>query len=106
MRASELSVGTDHYLGYYVGLNPEAGQVVFGRSLNSWQPLASRPMKLEAGRAYRVRVEARGPQFRVWVGDMARPVLEARDETFASGALGVRSYSNRAAFGRLQARAL
>jgi hypothetical protein len=46
---------------------------------------------------------AGGPQLRVWVDDMDAPVLEARDESFASGALGVRSYSNKAALRNLSA---
>ena len=105
-RVSDASIGPDHYLGYYVGLNAEANLVVFGKSDNTWLPIASQGKAIESGRAHRVRIEARGPQIRVWVDDMTTPLIEARDETFASGTLGVRSYSKKAAFAKLSARAL
>jgi hypothetical protein len=105
-RVSEPSVGTDHYRGYYVGLSAEADEVVFGKSDNKWQQITTKSKTLESGRAHRVRIEARGAQIRVWVNDMETPVLEARDDTFSRGALGVRSYSDKAAFGSLSARAI
>jgi hypothetical protein len=90
-RASDASVGTDNFKGYYVGLNPEADAVVFGRFENKWLPAVSKAKALEPNRLYHVRVEARGPQFR---------------ETFKSGNLGIRSYSNKAGFAKLSARTL
>ena len=99
-------MGTDNFKGYYVGLNAEADVVVFGRFENKWLPAVSQGKALEPNRLYHVRVEARGPQFRVWVEDMEAPIIEARDETFTSGNLGMRSYSNRAGFAKLSARAL
>jgi hypothetical protein len=103
-RVTEPSVGVNHYRGYYVGLDAQNGQVLFGKGDNSWNPIASAPFAAKAGHAHRVRVEARGPRVRVWVDDMERPVLEAEDATFTRGALGVRSYSDQAAFGALSAR--
>jgi hypothetical protein len=103
LRASNDSVGTDHYQGYYMGINAEANTVVFGRSNYAWQPIASQKKEIEAGKLHHIRVEAKGAQFRVWVDDMTTPVLEARDEAFQNGALGVRSYSSKAAFGKLSA---
>ncbi|BCM89828.1 hypothetical protein IAD21_01676 [Abditibacteriota bacterium] len=105
-RVSNASVGTDHYLGYYVGINAEANVVTFGKSNNTWLPAAYKPKSIEAGHTHHLRVEARGPQIRVWVDDMETPIIEARDDTFTSGTLGIRSYSNKAAFGKLSARAI
>ncbi len=105
-RTSDPSIGVDLYRGYYVGISAENKQVVLGKSDNAWMEITNKPKAIEAGRTYRLRVEARGPQIRVWVDDMTTPMLEARDNSFASGALGVRSYSNKAAFGRLSARAV
>ncbi|RYG62098.1 DUF1080 domain-containing protein, partial [bacterium] len=105
-RTSNASVGTDHYLGYYVGINAEANIVTFGKSNNTWLPTTFKSHPIEAGNVHHIRVEARGPQIRVWVDDMNAPLIEARDETFATGNLGVRSYSNKSAFGKLSARAI
>ncbi|MDQ3813096.1 MAG: glycoside hydrolase family 127 protein [Armatimonadota bacterium] len=105
-RASEPSIGTDHYLGYYAGISAEKNQVILGKSNNKWIEIGTKSKTIQAGRAHRVRVEAHGAQIRVWVDDMETPVLEAMDESFAAGALGVRSYSNKAAFGNLSARAI
>jgi DUF1680 family protein len=105
-RTSDASVGTDQYRGYFVGISAEQNRVEFGKSNNAWTSLSSVNKSIEAGRAHHIRVEARGPQIRVWVDDMTTPVLEARDESFASGALGVRCYAPTAAFANLSARAV
>ncbi len=105
-RVVDDSVGTDHYLGYYVGISAEASVVVFGKSNNTWLPTVTKAKPIEAGQLHHIRVEARGPQIRVWVDDMETALIEAHDETFTVGALGMRSYSNRAAFGNLTARSL
>ncbi len=105
-RASDFSVGTDHYMGYYVGISAENDAVMFGKSNNAWQPIATASRKITSGETHRLRVEARGPQIRVWVDDMETPALEARDASFSTGALGVRSYSDQAVFGNLSAQTL
>ncbi len=105
-RVADPSVGTDLYRGYYVGISAETGEVILGKSDNAWTHIASKPKTLSAGQTHRVRVEARGPQIRIWVDDMTTPALEASDSSFASGALGVRSYANKAAFGNMTARAI
>ncbi|RYX84370.1 DUF1080 domain-containing protein [bacterium] len=105
-RANNASVGTDHYQGYYVGLNAEADAIVFGKSDYKWLPAVSKPATIEAGKVHHIRVEARGPQFRVWLDNMDTPIIEATDATFTSGNLGMRSYSNKALFGKLSARAI
>ncbi|RYG37513.1 hypothetical protein EON81_06460 [bacterium] len=104
-RVSEPSIGTDHYRGYYVGLSAERRAVVLGKADNAWFPLANRPCAVQAGTVHRVRVEVRGTHIRVQVDDMKTPVLEAEDASFSTGALGVRSYSNKSAFAALSARA-
>jgi len=105
-RVSDPSVGTDTYRGYYVGISAEGNRIEIGKSDNSWTSLSSVNKTISAGQTHRVRVEARGSRIRVWVDDMTTPVLEATDSSFASGALGVRSYANKAAFGNMTARAI
>ncbi|RYG63811.1 DUF1080 domain-containing protein, partial [bacterium] len=106
LRCNNDSLGTDHYQGYYVGINADANTVFFGKANNDWQPLVSQGKELEANESHHIRVEAKGSQFRVWVDDMETPVLEASDATYESGKLGIRSYSNLSSFGKLSAKSL
>ena len=105
-RVSDPTVGTDNYRGYYAGINAESGQVVLGKSDNKWTQVGQSARAIDATKTHHIRVEARGNKIRIWVDDMTTPALEATDDSFTSGALGVRSYSNKAAFGNLSARAV
>jgi hypothetical protein len=79
---------------------------MLGKSENRWIPLAAKPFPIRADHRHRVRVEARGPLIQVWIDDSEAPVLTFEDGTYRAGAVGVRSYSDRASFGALSARAL
>jgi hypothetical protein len=105
-RVTEPSIGVDHYRGYYVGINADGGQVVLGKSENRWIPLAAKPFPILPNHRHRIRVEARGSRIQVWIDDFEAPVLIVEDDTYRTGSLGVRSYSDRASFGALAARAL
>jgi len=104
-RVAEPSVGPDHYRGYYVGISSERQRMVFGKSDNAWNEIAARPLTVRAGEPHRVRIEAVGTKITVWIGDMEKPLLEIEDASFTAGSLGVRSYSDRASFGNLAAKA-
>lgn len=91
-RVSNPAIGPDDYNGYYIGLFPETGRVELSKSDGRYTPLKAVEKQLAANTPIRVRVEARGPQMRVFVGDMAQPIIEATDGTFAQGAIGVRQY--------------
>ncbi len=105
-RTSDVTVGINNYRGYYVGLNAETGAVTLGKANNNWTPIISQPTSITAGQVNHIRFEARGSQIRVWVNDMKTPLIEASDDTFTSGAVGIRSHSNKAVFGRLSAHAI
>ena len=110
-RVSDPAIGSDAYKGYYVGFGVEEGGIQLGRANNGWQQLASAKMNFDADKTYPIRVEARGAQIRVWVGDAAAPILEANDSTFAEGAIGVRQWSSnpektRASFANLNVKSL
>ena len=106
----------DEYEGYYVGLRAFDNQVVIGRCDYTWMPLQFAPLELTPGEPYHVRIEARGPQLRAWIGKDApiagaRPNLEVRDERYAVGALAVRCYGaddgkDKAGIAQLRVRAL
>ena len=87
----------DEYQGYYVGLRAFDNQIVLGRSDFGWQPLQYAPLEMKPGEPYQMRIEARGAQIRVWLGqsapaDGATPTLEVRDDRYSSGAIGIRCY--------------
>ena len=89
-----------------MGISAEKGQVELGKSDNRWTPLGSARRAFTADAPYRLRVEARGPRLRVFVEDMAVPLLEATDGTYISGSVAVRHYNTqpdrtRATFSRL-----
>jgi len=110
-RVSDPSIGADDYNGYYVGLSAETGQVLFGKADGKWTPLRTAAMPLTANRPHHVRIEARGADLRVFVGDMGQPIIEATDDSFGEGAIGVRQYGARpegpqAAFGNIAVRGL
>ena len=115
-RVERPSLLLDEYEGYYFGLRAGANQAVFGRCDFTWMPLQTVEFPLEAGRPYHVRIEARGPQIRVWVGENApadgdTPLIEARDERYTGGAIGARCYAandgkERAGLARVSVRAL
>lgn len=96
-RATRASVGVDSYTGYYAGISP-AGTVVLGRVNDSWTPLASARMPLPAGSTHRLRVSAVGSTIEVYVDDMATPKISVTDDTYRSGATGVRVFNTAAAF--------
>ena len=92
-RVSEPGIGGDSYQGYYVGLSAEGNNVELGRTNNDWKSLGTAKMNFETDKPVKMRVEARGPSIKVWVGDMTKPLIEANDATFNSGAIGVRHYA-------------
>ena len=106
----------DEYQGYYVGLRAFDNQVVIGRSDYTWVPLQFAPMQMTPGEPYQVRIEARGADIRVWISSEtpdvnAKPILQVRDERYASGAIGARCYGaddgkDKAGFAQLKVRAI
>jgi Beta-L-arabinofuranosidase, GH127/Domain of Unknown Function (DUF1080) len=102
-RVTSPSIGVDHYKGYYVGIDASARAVLIGKADNKWIPLARESASISAGNPHRVRIEARGPEIRVWLDDSSKPLLQVRDDSFAAGSIGVRSYADRAAFRKLTA---
>lgn len=92
-RITQPSIGGDAYKGYYVGISAERGEVELGKAENRWTSLGMARKAVTANTPYRMRVEARGPNFRVFVQDMTTPLLEATEGSFAIGAVGVRHYN-------------
>ncbi len=97
-RVSRPSLGDNAFDGYYAGVSPGDGRIVLGKtsaSDNGWTPLAHASLAIQAGVPIHIRVTATGDRIRVFVRDIAVPLLDISDRSFAHGAIGVRRYRNR-----------
>ncbi|MDP4277763.1 MAG: DUF1080 domain-containing protein, partial [Bacteroidota bacterium] len=105
-RASKLGFGDDEYNGYYVGLNAGNKRLIFGRADNDWVELKSANMEVTAGTWYKLRVEAKGSTFTIYVDDMKTPKMTCSDDKYVSGYIGVRSYNQPARWDNIKVTAL
>lgn len=105
-RASRPAFGPDEYNGYYVGLSSADGRVELGKANGAWTSLKTAAMNITANRWYQIRVVAKGAGIKIYVDDMATPKIDVSDASFASGAVGVRSYDALAAWDDISVKAL
>lgn len=91
-RVSKPDIGADAYCGYYAGISAEHGWLTLGCVSNSWRAITNVPMTFATNTTYRLKVEAKGPQLRVFVNGAKEPVVDVRDSTFRNGMVGVRLY--------------
>ncbi|MDR1342297.1 MAG: glycoside hydrolase family 127 protein [Prevotellaceae bacterium] len=97
-RASRFSFGPDEYSGYYVGISSADGRVELGKANGAWTSLKTAAMSIAANQWHQMRVAVSGSNIKVYVNDMATPKIDVDDPSFASGAVGVRSYEALAAW--------
>lgn len=90
-RVNNASDGADIYQGYFVGLST-SGQIVLGKSNNSWTEIKNSSAVIKKATPYHLRVEAKGATIKVFVDDMNVAKLEANDSAFQSGSIGLRGY--------------
>jgi hypothetical protein len=90
-RVNNASDGPDTYQGYYVGLNTN-GQILFGKSDNKWTLIKSVDAVIKKTTPYHVKVVAKGSEIKVYVDDMSISKLEATDNSFQDGSIGLRGY--------------
>ncbi len=94
-RVKDAEIGPDAYQGYYAGISAEKNQVILGKADNAWKELKSVTMEIDAAKPHVIRVEAKGSKIRIFVDDMTHPKIEAQDESFSHGSIGVRRYTTR-----------
>ncbi|TRX21675.1 DUF1080 domain-containing protein [Flavobacterium franklandianum] len=90
-RVNNPSDGADTYQGYYVGLNT-SGQIVLGKSNNAWTQIKSTSAIIRKATPYHLRVVVNGSNIKVYLDNMDVPKLEATDNTFQKGSIGLRGY--------------
>ncbi|MCY3810776.1 MAG: DUF1080 domain-containing protein, partial [Gammaproteobacteria bacterium] len=89
-RASDVRESRNAFRGYYAGVDVDGSKAVVGRMDDGvWHRLAKLDMDA-AGPWYRLRVVATGPRIEVFVD--GAPVLDIEDATYASGAVGLRTW--------------
>jgi hypothetical protein len=102
-RVSELSIGFDHYKGYYVGIDAAAQAVLIGKTDNRWIQIARQSAPISAGKPYHIRISARERQLQVWVDRNEVARIEIDDSPNREGMIGVRSFSSKVVFSSLRA---
>lgn len=100
-RVQKPSVGTDAYTGYYAGLDFIHQRVIIGKADNNWQSLAQQSCSLALNQTYHFKVVARDNTITVFVD--GQPVVTTEDDSYVSGAIGVRTFNSSAAFGHIRA---
>ncbi|KAI0433408.1 putative glycosyl hydrolase [Xylaria sp. FL1042] len=98
-RVTELSAETHKYKGYKAAISP-TGVITLGKAdLGKFTDLAQTRMDMAMGEEYHVRVVAVGGSIMVFVDDMDKAKITFTDESFTTGANGVRVFNAAAKFG-------
>lgn len=101
LRTTLPAVGYDAQHGYFAGILPDAGRVVFGKTDGKgWQEIARAELAVDKSRPLHLGVRARGDRFAITVD--GKPVLEARDSTNSRGSIGLRVVDTHACFSDLK----
>ncbi|KAA6302984.1 MAG: Levanase [Candidatus Ordinivivax streblomastigis] len=95
-RANRISFGPDEYSGYYAGINSFTNSVELGKTNGTWTSLRTAAMNINSNQWYHIRVVANQRNIKIYVDNMITPKIDMNDASFASGTVGVRSYSARA----------
>ncbi|MDF2988979.1 MAG: hypothetical protein K0R50_4489, partial [Eubacterium sp.] len=102
-RVTGASVGGDNVVGYYAGINAGGDAVILGKMNNNWNELTRVSKTIDINKTYHMKVVAYGTLIKVFVDDMATPVISFNDNTYTHGAIGVRIYNSVVAFGNIHA---
>ncbi|KAI8947778.1 putative glycosyl hydrolase [Xylaria longipes] len=98
-RVTELSRTTHKYKGYKAAISP-SGVITLGKAdLGTFTDLAQTRMDMVLGKEYHVRVVAIGSDIKIFVDDMDKAKIQCTDESFVTGANGVRVFNAAAQFG-------
>lgn len=90
-RVASPTDGTNMFKGYYAGLNT-SGQVILGKSNNSWSQIAVENVAIAKSTACHIRIVTKGSNIKVYVDDMNTPKISAVDNSYTSGSIGLRAY--------------
>ncbi|KAI1120385.1 putative glycosyl hydrolase [Nemania abortiva] len=98
-RVTELSRETYKYKGYKAAISP-TGVITLGKAdLGTFTDLAQTKMDMVMRKEYHVRVVAIGSEIAIFVDDMDKARIQFTDDSFSTGANGVRVFNSAAKFG-------
>jgi hypothetical protein len=97
-RITGAATGADAYNGYYAGLDAGSDRIVLGRANGGWTPLASVAQVIDPNVLYHLKVVANGANIKVYFNNAATAAVDLNDSTFASGAVGLRTFQTAATF--------
>jgi hypothetical protein len=98
-RVTAPAVGADAYDGYYAGINAGTGNIEVGRANGGWTPLSTVAAGITANATVHLRVLAQGQHLQVYLGGTLE--VDITDGTYASGAIGLRTWNADARFGNV-----
>ena len=91
-RVSSPAMGADVLQGYYAAIASD-GRLILGKMNNAWESLATFKTDIQKNKPYTIRITAHGPDIAVYLDDMSVPRITVTDNTYISGAIGLRQYS-------------
>ena len=104
-RATRPSIGFDAQRGYFAGLIPNMRVVVLGKTDGTrWTEIARAPVSFDPKAELKLGVTASGEEFTVSLE--GKPILIAKDATYARGSVGLRVVDTHARFRGLEVKVL
>lgn len=103
-RANFPSVGQHAYRGYFAGFDAEQGKIILGASDGeTWRLIASTATDADPDSQHVLTVQAEGDLIRIMID--GKPALDARDNSYPRGSVGLRVDRGEASFSRFTIRA-
>ncbi len=100
-RTTGPSIGYDAQRGYFAGLIPRAGIVIFGFADGQhWTEIARAPVKIDAKVPQRLGIRAVDDRITITLG--GKPVFTTTESTYTRGTIGLRVVNAQARFSDLQ----
>lgn len=100
-RVTDPSVGFDAQRGYFAGIIPRDQTVVLGKTDGSkWTEIAREKIDFTSTKGLALAVTAKGSELTVSLD--GEPVITAKDDTYASGSIGLRVVDTHASFSELK----
>lgn len=98
-RVNQCHPGFNQVKGYYLGLDAANDQIFLARLDGAMTPLGQAPLVVDTNTPYRIRLEARGNRFTLYLNDAVSPLLSTTDDSYITGAFGFTTYFAEASFG-------
>lgn len=105
--ASEVAAEVDAYRGFYVGIDPGRNTLIWGKSEQRWQSIATRGRHLSEERWYHLKLRVDGGHVRAWLDEQPVigsefPEFDGADPSFQEGLVGLRCLGKGAEFRNLR----